>query len=220
MTVATVLRSGGAYGPEYVDALRRGVNRYLRGHRFLCLSDTPVGIWGEPLAHEWPGWWAKVELFRPGLFDGLVLYLDLDTLVVGPLEWATTYAGQLAVLGDLFQDPNGTRRTMIGSGVMLFRPGPHTEAIYEAFTREPEVIMSQHTARSDYWYKRVMPDPDRIQAFYPGMVESSKREAKDGAPDGCSLVCAHGRPRLHEPRAGWAHRLWSERAFAHRARAA
>nr|WP_145924153.1 hypothetical protein [Halomonas elongata] len=38
----------------------------------------------QPLAHGWPGWWSKLELFRP--HGGDLLYLDLDTVVRGDLQ--------------------------------------------------------------------------------------------------------------------------------------
>ncbi|MBB6413742.1 hypothetical protein [Mesorhizobium sangaii] len=37
-----------------------------------------------PLRHGWPGWWAKMELFRPELRDDWLVF-DLDTSIVGSL---------------------------------------------------------------------------------------------------------------------------------------
>lgn len=210
LTVVTVLKTGGDFTPAWVDALRRGVNIWLKGHRFVCLTDDArVGIWGEPLRHGWKGWWSKAELFRPGLFTGPCLYLDLDTLPVGDLSDLASYSGPLAVLSDFYQG-----RKMIGTGVMAWTPGEHTERIYRAFCDDAESIMSQG-GRSDYFYKRFMGEADRLQSFFPGQVVSMKpirgeypEPVKHGAPEGARLVCGHGRPRLSDSQAGWAHRLW------------
>ena len=42
LTVACVLKTGGCYNAEYVRRLKCGVDAHLRGHRFVCLSDTDV----------------------------------------------------------------------------------------------------------------------------------------------------------------------------------
>lgn len=84
MIVACVLRSGGRYDASWVRKLRDGVARHLTiPHRFVCLSDVPVDCERIPLQTDWPHWWAKIEAFR---LIGKVLYLDLDSVVVGSLD--------------------------------------------------------------------------------------------------------------------------------------
>jgi len=86
LTVACVLRSGGKFDSEYVRKLRDGVLRFANvPHRFVCLSDVDVPCERIPLEHNWPGWWSKIELFRPGVIKAPMLYLDLDTIVIGSL---------------------------------------------------------------------------------------------------------------------------------------
>lgn len=90
LTVACVRRSGGVYDRvDYVGALARAVARNLRApYRFVCLTDkseVPDGVERIPLLHNWPHFWSKIELYRPGLFSGPVLYLDLDTVVCGDI---------------------------------------------------------------------------------------------------------------------------------------
>lgn len=212
ITVACVYRSGGDFTADWVHALRRGVHTWLGPHRFVCLSDEPLGIWSLPLQHSWPGWWAKVELFRPGLFTGVVLYLDLDTLPVGPLDEIASYSGPLACLNDFYQG-----RKMIGSGVLAWTPGEHTAAIYHAFLEQRDRL-SQMRGRSDYFYRPFMADADRFQVLHPGQIVTLKPidgtpdPKKHGPPEGARLVCGHGRPRLSHPDAGWGHRLWRDRA--------
>ena len=79
-TVACVLNvgefRGRTYSPEWVRKLKRMVERTTKGVRFVCLSNVPVeGVETIPLRDNLPGWWAKIELFRPGLFTGRTLYL-------------------------------------------------------------------------------------------------------------------------------------------------
>src|SRR5262245_61940013 len=84
LTIACVLKSGGIYDATWVARLRDGVARHLPlTHRFVCLSDVEVPCERIPLEHDWPGWWAKVELFK---LKAPVLFFDLDTAIVGDLE--------------------------------------------------------------------------------------------------------------------------------------
>jgi hypothetical protein len=209
MTVACVLRSGGDFDADWVHALCAGVAEHLsQEHRFVCLTDMDVpGVETIPLEHGWPGWFSKMGLFRPFLLDGLNLYLDLDTVPVGPLDIFASYAGGFAMLNDLYQ---GRKRAQ--SGVMLLRPSAATAAIWLDWTQDPEGHMRRFRGDGE-WLDRHT-EPDRLQDLYPGRIVSLKREGRNGPPEGCSLVCGHGRPRLSDPKAGWAHELWRERCAA------
>lgn len=86
-TVVTVLKSGGEYGPEHVYAMQRQVRRWAPPDtEFLCLSDVLLsGVECVALGHDFPGWWAKLEVFRPW-WKGDFLYTDLDNIFVGPMD--------------------------------------------------------------------------------------------------------------------------------------
>lgn len=202
LIIACVLRSGGPYTPEWVWALKRGLARHAPPHEFVCLTDTPdaCGMWAVPLRYDWPGWWAKLALFEPGLFSGRVIYLDLDTLVVGDLTDLCGYSGPLAMLSDFY------RPQLAQSGVMFWTPGPETEAIWDAWIRDPAGHMRRY--RGDGEFLHAHAKPDRIQAIFPGRVASYKVHARHGPPKGARLVCAHGRPKWDDPAAGWAHDEW------------
>lgn len=207
MTVACVLRSGGDFDERWVYALKAGVREFAPYSPFVCLSDMDVpGVNVIPLEHSWPGWWSKVEIFSPDILysHAPVLYLDLDTLPVGPLDCFATYEGEFAMINDLYQ---GRRRAQ--SGVMLFRPGETTQAIWDRWIACPEAHMSSFRGDGEWLDRHTK--PDRIQELYPGKIVSLKRDGKDGPPEGASLVCGHGRPRLSDPTAGWAHELWASR---------
>ena len=97
LTVASVFKSGGDYFPRYVRVLRDAVRRHLPvEHRFVCLTDVEVACERIPLVHGWPSFYSKIEVFRPGLFDGPVLYLDLDTVICGDLGDLARLAGEVA----------------------------------------------------------------------------------------------------------------------------
>jgi hypothetical protein len=197
ITVACVLRSGNVYTPEWVDALQKGVTRYLsEPFSFCALSDLP-GF--EPLRERWPRWWAKLELFRPGLFTGPVLYLDLDTVVVGDLGDLARYAGAFAMLSSFY------RPLLAQSGVMAWNPGPETAALWETFSEAPDWWMRHYYGDGDFLHAHAK--PERLQELFPGQIVSYKKHARQGPPDGARVVCFHGQPRPHEA-PGWVAATW------------
>lgn len=203
ITIACVLRSGGIYTPAWVWALQAGLRKYAPVHHFVCLSNVcdQLNGWGVPLEHNWPGWWSKVELFRPELFSGRVLYIDLDTLPVGSLDEIASYAGEFAMLSDFY------RPRFAQSGVMLFTPGKVTEHIWRTFSSAPEELMRRF--RGDGEFLCAHTNPDRLQDLFPGQIVSLKQHAKNGCPANARLVCAHGQPKFDSAKAGWAHARWA-----------
>jgi len=198
-TIATVLRSGGEFTPEHVQELRHAVATNLhRPHRFVCLSDLPVpGIEVIPLAHDWPTWWPKVELFRTGIFEGPVMFFDLDTWITGSLDAFAEEPTEMAMLSDFYHPSNAA------SGMMMWVPSPATEEIYWEFLRDPAGIMRRLEGSGDQaWIRSVAPDATRIQNLFPGKVVSWKVHcAEGGIPPTASVVCFHGKPRPWEVQA-------------------
>lgn len=216
MIVATVLttrntgrKNGGTcYGPDWVYALKRGISRHGHEDEFCVLTEllNMPPMWTRSLRHRWPGWWAKIELFRPGLFGGPVLYMDLDTLPVGDLSDLLSYDGDFCILSDF------NRPSRYQSAVMGFTQGEHTDAIYERFVDDPAGYMARFRSDQEFIEDTLRVhgfDADIIQDRYPSQCVSLKKHARRGPPEGARLVCGHGSPRLSEERAGWAHRAWA-----------
>lgn len=196
MTVALVLRSGGVYTPLWVQRLAA----QIRAHhdvRVVCLSDVDVpGVETIRLLHDWPGWWAKVELFRPGLFDGPVLYFDLDTVILGPFDDLLAYDGRMAMLSDFY------RPALAASGVMAWTPNVSTDGIYKRISSND----MQALRADDRWYRLRMPNVDRIQDLYPGLCVSWK-VCGGQVPVDARILCFHGNPKQHNV-GGWVQQLW------------
>lgn len=198
-TVVCVLRSGGEFRPEHVVALYEGVRKHWPSDGpfldFVCFTDTPIGRYGVrevPLVGGWPGWWSKVEVFRPDALQSTVLYLDLDTVVVGDLSPFLDYGGELAMLSDFY------RPQLAQSGVMAFRAGSGTEAarLWAAFVTDSASHIARFRGDGEWLHDRAR--PDRLQDLYPGQIVSYKVHCGAGVPDGARIVCHHGKPRPWE----------------------
>ena len=211
LTVLCVLRSGGPdYTPEYVRRLRDGVARNLTiEHRFVCLSDCDVPCERIPLIHDWPGWWAKIECFRPDVITGPTLYLDLDTLITGPLDPVMEIRDRFSMLCIR------AKELKIGnSGAMWFRD-PQTH-VYERFVENPEYWIDYHIKNAHNRYmgdqafiSDCFTDIPKLHHALPDFFKSYKYDVcQMKVPPGCSVVCFGGHPRPHEVRGGWVERTW------------
>lgn len=215
ITVACVLRSGGVYTAEWVRKLRDGVARHLAlPHRFVCLSDVEVPCERIPLVEGRPGWWSKISLFRPGLFGGLVIYFDLDTVVVGSLDAIAAYPHRFTMAHEFYRPEKLCSTAMAWNGDYSF--------IYEAFATDPAGIAHR--------YDRMLPSEGRIgdQAFIEdqfaafGVKADTFRDVcgarsvasykvdkcQDAPPDGAAVVAFHGTPKPHEIKTGWVPKTW------------
>ena len=209
-TILCALRSGGDYNAEYVERLLNGVKRHApAGTRFVCLSDTPTPGERIPLAYDWPGWWVKMEFYRPDLDElGDVLTLDLDTVVVGDLSEILA-AARLTMLTDVY-DPEGG----VNSSV-TFLPRARRAEIWAKWIADPAAQMAKYGTSGDPVFlggdQKFLEDGygaqniARWQDLTPGQLVSYKahvRRAKHAQDHGnghippeARLVYFHGKPR-------------------------
>lgn len=212
ITVACVLRTGTHFGADYdaswVRRLRRGVSEHLAApHRFVCLTNVPdaftedVGIEARPLWHEWPGYWSKIELFREP-FGGPVLYLDLDSLIIGDL------APLFDQPGDFLMVPDFHKRGWGNSSAMFWEDD--WTGIYRDFLRDPDGAMGDYhrTPEGRVGDQAFIEDIVEPEFFPEGMVASYKIHAKNAPPAGAAVVTFHGRPKPHQAN-GWVKGYWN-----------
>ncbi len=197
LTVACVLKSGvwkpskldGGYSFSHVERLHRKVQEHLTlPHRFVCLSDVP-GAFTVPLLHDWPGWWSKMELFRPGLFEGPVLYIDLDTDIVGNIDHMVQHKGFTAL-----RNLSSKKKGRMGSGVMFWDKTPNY--LYASFVQRPEFFMNDYCHTSDRWGDQGFLQEHlgggflEWQTLFPNQIRSFKLDPPH--PED-RIICYHGK---------------------------
>lgn len=189
---------GDKYPARYVNILRAMCEKNAPYHEFQCFTDDPEGLDPRVIVRELPsglhGWWNKIALFKPGLFSGRVLYLDLDVAVTGRL--APLLGG--GIIADWHVGG-------YNSSVMCWEAGEHA-AIYERYT--PAVAGRLHGDQD--WITEL----GGWEVFTPGVCASYRAHATKGVPSGAALVCFHGEPKPHEITSGWVPAIWSETGLA------
>lgn len=203
VTVTCVLRTGADFTEDYVVKLRNAVHRNLHmRHDFICLTDQPIkGICCVPLQHKWPGWWSKIELFRPNLFEGRVLYFDLDTLIVDGIDEFAEYDHVFTMLA-------GFRKTWRrASGVMAWH-GDYS-GVYSELTKNGHISRIEKEAANDrlsfdqVWIHRQVKQIYHLEPTVAqnvvGIASYKNNCVKAGQPPpGTKIVCFHGKPRPHQ----------------------
>jgi len=199
-TVACVLKSGGEYNTAHVSILQRAVKKYLPvEHDFVCLSDIKCDDYEViPLIYDWPGWWSKIELFRPNILTGPTIYFDLDTIIVGDIEDLATGAPKYGFL--MLDDWLG--HSVVNSGMMGWSSSAklYLSRIYEKFIVSPRKHRGHYNIKSRWGDQAFIRDhtpikPALWQHEFPGKIVSFKRDCQNGIPEGTSVVCFHGKPR-------------------------
>lgn len=195
LTVLCVYKTGGVFGPVYVEKLRDSVSRNLSlPHRFVCLTDAEIeGIDCLPLEYGWPRHYAKAEMFRPDLPFGRVLYIDLSTVVKGNIDDFATQRGVVVTKDFYFGTPS--------QSVLLYGVGDFAET-FEAFRENAEALMEigDRHEPPDFYDQVLMnrcpvPPMRYWQDVLPGKLASFKLH---GNPPEAAMVKFHGRPKPHD----------------------
>ncbi len=215
--VVACVKWGSKYPPHYVNRLRSAVSRHLAApHRFVCLTEDPSGLNDgiETLALPpgFAGYWNKISLFKDDMFPrgSTVLYLDVDVVIVGALDFLLDDSGGLCVIRDWL-----TKSNAFNSSVMRFEAGAFG-FIYDRFiVRADEIVASgRYIGDQDWIHEQV---GDVAKSFPVGKIVSYKtdlpshviaRAKKLGLdrflkaprfmtvapPPGAAIVVFHGKP--------------------------
>ena len=195
--------NGNKYSEQEVRILRDQVERHYTGpHTFICLSDRKIdGVNCFIPQENWPGWWAKLLLFRYS--QGACLYLDLDCVVVGNLG---------SLLSQPLSMPQNWAQSGFGgcqSSVMAWY-GNGYGFLAEDF--RPEDLKPPadgdcgryHGLWGDQEYitrKLGAPGVGNVAAMQG--VYSYKYHCGGGPPDDAVVVAFHGSPKPSEVSAQW-----------------
>ena len=226
------IKYGRYYSPVYVNRLYAGVRRHLlRPFRFVCVTNDPAGIRPEvecvPFmenqnvpGRKWPNIFSKLTLFKDGFADleGPTLYLDLDTLIMGPLDRFFDYRpGEFCIIHNWieFYKRIFRKAPQIGnSSCFRFEAGA-SNAVYEFFLREKDDPTKRHLFAngSQKLQTRAMFSAGKVNWWPTDWVCSFKRQCippfplnrflEPRQPKGASVIAFHGHPDIPEAQAGY-----------------
>jgi hypothetical protein len=219
---ATVLcmKWGAKYGPDYVNRLYGMVARRLSlPFRFVCLTDDPAGIRADvacapipplpPITQPKERGWLKLASFSPelqSLLGDVVLYLDLDVVIMGSLDPLFEHPGVLPLIRDWYHPV----RLVGNSSVYRYRPAEQyglfdafcrdTDAIVQRIRNEQEFLSEYLEARGElsFWPKDWC-QSFRVSCLAPWPLRAWRTPRR---PEGCRVLVFHGEPKPPEALVG------------------
>jgi hypothetical protein len=186
-------------GAEYVSRMRRMVDKHLTiPYEFVQVTERDI-------TSDKEGWFCKLDLLE--MFDGQVLYLDLDLHISGSIDhlvelartaptkiWSrndfsypVTLNSKVSGAGYAGPMMNNGREQTINSSVMYWRGRKDMSGAEQliATTHGDQGIITQL-----FW-------PEGIRLFPDDWIDSYKYHRMRGLGS-APITCFHGRPKPHE----------------------
>lgn len=154
ITITTVLKTSNRYTTHWIDIMKNSLDRHMTiDYQFEPMSDRHHPYKNHDFVQDNPGFWNKIELFRPGVFSTPVLFLDLDTVITGDLApIIAACAGQDFLMYRGGADKKtGLRHP--SSPVMYWEQCPHH--LWDVWNSQPK----------EYWFKKYAGGSFGDQAF-------------------------------------------------------
>lgn len=192
MRVLTVHKSGGQYKPAHV----RWMRDQLKHYNFYVLSDVVYPDVNKiNLEHGLPGWWSKMELFRPDIERGF-LYVDLDSVIVQGEDIKTLHELKRDKL-TMWKDHH--RKKEYNTSIMWVE-GAECDRIWREFHNNKEEIMANY--RDDQGFiSEVLGD---VESLYDNTdIQSYKVHRLDTHEPKAPVVTFHGKPKPWDVKKDW-----------------
>jgi hypothetical protein len=202
MRIITVFNSRSLTGaaqefkPQHVQALQKQLEKWAPGVSFECITDKQIpGVTCIPYTKGWPGWWAKMALFDPAL-PGDFLFMDLDTVIVGPLDDILA-VNKLTLLRDFYRDGKKLKEGL--GGGLIYLPDEVRVPVWNFWITNPALNSRLYSRGDQFLLERFwLNTAARWQDEVPGQVVSYKVHCQNGVPPDARVVCFHGKPRPWE----------------------
>jgi hypothetical protein len=226
---------GDAYSWNYVEnlyaMLKLNSERNIRLHVFTEPTRAVPDHMIKHVLKPWPGvagpkksWWYKMQMFDPIHGVGQMLYLDLDTVVTGNIDWvwdlSPDYFWSIRDFKYLWRaNWNG-----LNSSFMYWNPS-NFDWIWKKFSEENiYALVKQYHGDQDYL--NAVLTGKVLRLVEDGLIKSWRWQIKDGGmdmktriyrrPDAgtvldpkARILIFHGKPKPHEVTDPIIQRLWN-----------
>lgn len=210
---------GNKYNSNNVNQIYKGLRRFLREpFHIYCFTDDPKGL--NPainiieLPPSIPYWWNKLYMFSKDVpVKGRILYLDLDTVIVGNIDKIAAVDKPFIMLKDVYHPE---RR---GSGLMYWNSARDDFShLWEKFYPKAREIHEQYWPHGDQvWIQQHLGiEPAQWQQLFPGEILSLKVDCVvyNKKPPKAKIIFYHGKPSIEEslrmPVFAWIKDYWKD----------
>jgi len=216
--VVAVVWTGTKYGPEYVQRLFNMVERHLPlPFDRACITDhptrmLPLGVERVEAPAGLPGWWAKMMLYEPTWRAGRrVIYLDLDTVIIGDLTPLAQVEADFAITSNFARiASNGAYPCRYGSCTQVI--GPKLRRVWERFEERRSYYMTQAGHYGDQKAVELLcPDLPLLQDLTPPGFFIDRRtlvKNRTAPPPGAAIIVFAGPLKPHNAAIDWITKAW------------
>ncbi len=216
------LKHGSLYSSKYVNILKNMVKRNCSFDvKFICFTEDSNGIDEDidilplpDLGIHGPkkAWWYKLKIFDPTLpYNGTVLFLDLDIVIVRNIDKFFTYKpGRFCIIDDYHYEGRDPDNIVRNSSVFRFEFKSYPN-VWHLFIKYQEAI-TKRLVGDQNWITEQIPDDEiwpehwtmsyRWQyAKFKGFDADPKYFGKDRPTflhEDCSILVFHGPPKPQE----------------------
>jgi len=193
--VYLVMRWSKEYTPTHV----RRLAAQITDCDVVALADIPVIMAPQNilLKYDYPGWWSKMELFRPDI-EGDLFYMDLDSTVLGPVA-NLARVGNTTMLRDFY------RADGLQSSVMYLTMEDRAR-VWQAWCGKEQEIISRFSVKrpghngDQNFLEEVLGVESSVlrwQDTHPGAICSYKVHVQPSGkvPEGTRILVFHGKPK-------------------------
>ena len=233
---------GDVYSWDYVENLYAMLK--LNSEKNICFhvfTEPDRSVPSHMVKHElqaWPGvagakksWWYKMQMFDPVHNIGQMLYLDLDTVITGSIDWvwdlSPDYFWAIRDFKYLWR-PNWNG---LNSSIMYWDTAQFSW-VWKLFQEQNiNALIKQYHGDQDYL--STVLDATVLRFIPDALVKSWRWQIKDGGmdmktriykrPDAgtvldpqAKILIFHGRPKPHEVSDPVIQRLWNVSAITHK----
>jgi len=211
------------YDIDYVYKLKSSVDRNLsKEYKFHVLTTHPQLITDSNInvipipeddkieSHPRGKWWYKAYLFSKLNWQGRVLYLDLDTVIINQLDKLFEYATDKFVICQDFNRHGNPNYTVCNSSVMCFNANGHTE-FFNEWENDKDNIVRKHKGDQDWitvllgndkvWWPYEWVMSFKWEVLNGGLVRLGTKEYKGTetkVSQETSILVFHGKPNPNE----------------------
>ena len=197
------LKWGTKFSPDYVNRLYKGFKRNTTiPFTFHCVTENPKGIVNGVTIHKLPNtgleiWWNKLWLFSKEFpLEGRVVFVDLDTLIVGNVDDIISHDNGFTIVRDFYHAKRKPSAPNAQSCIMSFEAHKH-HYIWDDFIKNPSKNMKKGHGDQG-WIQFKQRKFLYYQDLFPNQIVSFKLHCKNGPPNNARIICYHGKPSIED----------------------
>ena len=194
---------GDKYPDYFVQRLQKSVQENLQlPHKFVCITDRQINdVETMPFPDDFPGWWAKVSLFRWDTMADRNLWLDLDVVITGDITKMVERYSKSTLATPLNWAASGHGGCQ--SSVMLWAKNYNVRQVYDLYDHtDPRLgnwppTTENNAVWGDQEWITELRNAGRIQVvpIESGVYSYKYHVRGNGLPDDARIVVFHGDPK-------------------------